>query len=780
MMRDNIRCGRRAAYLGAALASVAAVATPSAPAMAASRTEAKLSPRLARLTAPKLRNASPARQARALGLAPGRLGRAGSRLLADVRFRRGALAARDELRGAGAKVVASSGRYQTVTVAVPPGRLRAVTSVPGVASVSPVLTPILAATCPSGDIVSEGDEQLRADEARQGPPARDGSGVTVGILSDSFDQATDAATNAQEDVETADLPGATCPGQTEVNPVGDPDEAEEPPSDEGRAMTQIVHDLAPGAALSFASAFNGETAFAQNIHALAEAGADVIADDVFYPAEPFFQDGPIAVAAREVVEEGVVYFSAAGNDNLIDAEGNRIGSWETPEYREAGGCPPAVQALSGANGSHCLDFNPAGGGTDRTFGVRVAPGTTLTVDMQWDEPWEGVETELDAYLLNSTGGLLRQSREENLAEQVPVEYLEWPNNSSSTRTVQIVINRRLAGEGDPAVKFALLDNGEESVEGIEYPRSSGGDVVGPTIYGHSGTAAAISVAATGSPTALLLGANEPETYSSRGPVRHDFGPVEGGGAAEELPAPELISKPDLTATDCVQTTFFSFELEAPPPVGGWYFCGTSAAVPHAAAVAALMLEAAPPGTEPEQIREALISGVASPSPFDSQYGPCDVGAGLVDAVKAIEELSAPSGSAPICEPPESEVEPDEARAPGDWGSETSPPGGGSTTPPVIAPPSETRKAPRTFFRLRPLKVVQTPHRRARVVFLFGSNAEDATFVCRIDGGLFRPCPARLVRRFPLGVHVIRVSARDSSGNGDRTPARYRFRVEQIR
>jgi hypothetical protein len=77
-------------------------------------------------------------------------------------------------------------------------------------------------------------------------------------------------------------------------------------------------------------------------------------------------------------------------------------------------------------------------------------------------------------------------------------------------------------------------------------------------------------------------------------------------------------------------------------------------------------------------------------------------------------------------------------------------------------------------------VVQTPHRRARVVFLFGSNAEDATFVCRIDGGLFRPCPARLVRRFPLGVHVIRVSARDSSGNGDRTPARYRFRVEQIR
>ena len=39
--------------------------------------------------------------------------------------------------------------------------------------------------------------------------------------------------------------------------------------------------------------------FAENIEALAAAGADVIADDVFYFEEPFFQDGPIGVAASE-------------------------------------------------------------------------------------------------------------------------------------------------------------------------------------------------------------------------------------------------------------------------------------------------------------------------------------------------------------------------------------------------------------------------------------------------------------------------------------------------
>ena len=63
-------------------------------------------------------------------------------------------------------------------------------------------------------------------------------------------------------------------------------------------MAQIVHDLAPGADLAFATAFNGEIAFANNIRNSAAAGAEVIVDDVFYPEEPFFQDGPIAVAVE--------------------------------------------------------------------------------------------------------------------------------------------------------------------------------------------------------------------------------------------------------------------------------------------------------------------------------------------------------------------------------------------------------------------------------------------------------------------------------------------------
>ena len=76
---------------------------------------------------------------------------------------------------------------------------------------------------------------------------------------------------------------------------------------------QIVHDVAPGSSLAFASAFNGSASFATNIQSLAAAGAKVIVDDVIYLGEPMFQDGIIAQAVNNVVAGGAAYFSSAGN-----------------------------------------------------------------------------------------------------------------------------------------------------------------------------------------------------------------------------------------------------------------------------------------------------------------------------------------------------------------------------------------------------------------------------------------------------------------------------------
>jgi hypothetical protein len=780
MMRMHSFPGR-VGGLSILLLAVAIVVLPGS--AAAMRTAGPLSPRLAELATPALREASPGRQAKALGLTPGGLSRKGRRVLVNVRFDAGALSSREDLREAGGELIAANARDQRVTVAVSPGRLHAIAAVPGVAGVTPVLAPVAAAaTCPSGSIVSEGDAQLRAKAAREANPGVDGSGVTVGILSDSFNQASvdeegkPIATKATDDVKSADLPGVgnECGHTTPVAVLKKEANASEA-SDEGRAMAQIVHDLAPGANLQFASAFNGETAFAENIGLLREKGADVIADDVFYYEEPFFQDGPVAVAVRKAVEDGAAYFSAAGNDNLIDEEGNDIGSWETPEYRDAHSCPPAVQAISGENASHCLDFNP-GAAVDRTFGIKVEAGATLTLDLQWDESWNGIGTDLDAFLLDAGGNRMEgvESREDNIGDsQMPVEVLEWANESGSTKTVQLVVNR-VAG-GTPRVKFALLENGG-GVSAVEYPHSSGGDVVGPTVFGHSGSASAISVAAA------PFDKSEPEYYSSRGPVIHSFGPVEGTSPAPSLgPSGELIPKPDLTATDCGKTTFFAF-LSA----GFWRFCGTSAAAPHAAAVAALMLDAEP-AAEPDEIRAALADSAAEVKAGTTTFGPCEVGAGLVEAVGAVEDILSHTGAAgPTCEAPESEVDPEEAAAPGNWGSEGSSSPTEPTTTTTVSPPvaeeEEAKRAPnpRTFFLQRPSKVIRTRHREAKAVFRFGSNESDVSFVCRVDGSFFRPCQARLARRFTLGWHVIKVAARDPAGNGDKTPASYSFKVKRVR
>lgn len=759
------RNSSRAWAVAIAAAALGLVPAPGALAFEAPPSAGALSSRLAELARPALRTASPAAQARALGLpreGPGSLLRRGDRVLVEVRFDGGAAAAADGLRADGVEVLNASRDYQTLTVAAKPAQLSRLSGLPRVAAAREVLTPVVyASTCPAGKVVSEGLTQLHAGdaagEARQAFGV-DGSGVTVGILSDSFDQATESveggpvATKEAQDVKEGDLPGAanTCTGQS--TPVNVLDDTETEGEDEGRAMAQIVHDLAPGADLSFATAFTGLTEFAENIEALATEGAEAIADDVAYFEEPFFQEGPVDDAISKVTEGGTAYFSAAGNDNLING-GRDIASWEAPAFRDSGGCPAALAAFEAEeevfiNPHHCMDFNPASG-VDPTFGITVAPHATLIADLQWAEAWEAVGTDLDVFLLSSSGALLELEGNDNPTEGRPVEILGWENPSSSSAHVQLVVNR--FGGGNPRLKLALLENGF-GVSATEYESSQNGDVVGPTIFGHAGGTDTVGVAAI-----PFDSVTAPEPYSSRGPVTHYFGPVDGTTPAPPLPSPEVVSKPDVTASDCVATSFFAF-LEA----GTWRFCGTSAAAPHAAAVAALMLDKVP-GATPEQIRTAMR---ASAQPIGG-FGPCAVGAGLIEARGAIQLLLTPEEvSPPLCSPPLSPTveEPVED--------------GGAQVPPVVTPPPPPpKRPPRTFLRRHPGHVIRTRSRSATAVFRFGSDESGVTFFCRVDGSPIRVCPARFVRRYGVGPHVVRAMARDSDGQVDPTPAVFRFKVE---
>jgi hypothetical protein len=729
-----------------------------------------LSPLLSRFAKPSVRSQPRAKQAAILGVAPsgpGSLVRAKGRVLVKVRFERGAIASRNELRASGGRVLGVSRRYQSATVAVPPTDLSALAAVPAVASVKPIRAPLLSEVdCEGGSVISEGVQQLNVPAARA-KFGVEGEGVTVGVLSDSYDEATEAAdeggpiaTKADDDILTADLPGAanTCVGQTTATNVLD-DFASEEATDEGRGMVQIVHDLAPKASLAFATAFGGEEQFAQNIEALAAAGAEVIVDDVVYFEEPFFQDGPVAAAVEDVNAAGVIYLSAAGNNNLFDGEKNEIGSWEAPAYRDSGACPSVVSSISGLKGSHCLDFDPSGA-VDRTFGIKVQSGETLSVDLQWAEPRNGVGTDLDAFLLDANGQFLTASAENNSNTGEPTEIVQWTNPGGSARTVQLVVNR-FSG-GSPRLKFILLQNGG-GISGTEYPKSGGGDVVGPTMFGHAGAQGAIALAAV-----PFFIDSEPEEFSSRGPVTHYFGPVEGTVPAAELPAPETISKPDIAATDCGATTFFAQRFNGVT----WRFCGTSAAAPHAAGVAALLRGVKPLATNSE-IRAAL-TGTAAPVGL---FGPCAVGAGLVDALSAGEGLNEeiPIVEPGSCSPPDASGE--VFVAPGFWGLENPPPlpqppspgGGGPTEPPV----------PETRILRHPAKRVHTRDRSILLLFRFGSDQPGVSFSCKVDRSAFLPCATRFVRRFAVGSHTVRVKARTASGQVDPTPAVFRFRVERV-
>ena len=143
-----------------------------------------------------------------------------------------------------------------------------------------IASPALALTN-AGIVTTQGDIAMRSNVART-TFGTTGSGVTVGVLSDSYNCLGGAAL----DIANGDLPPVALlqeePGCSSSG------------TEEGRAMLQIVHDIAPGAALAFATAFAGKANFTSNIVALKNSGSNVI---VARPVSTATRRAPIATMA---------------------------------------------------------------------------------------------------------------------------------------------------------------------------------------------------------------------------------------------------------------------------------------------------------------------------------------------------------------------------------------------------------------------------------------------------------------------------------------------------
>ena len=491
----------------------------------------------------------------------------------------------------------------------------------------------------AGTVTTQGDVALQADSARSQTGVT-GAGSTVGVLSDSYATNPDAATSVTEDIASGDLPGAGNPNgrTTPIEVLQDMRGG----TDEGRAMMQIVHDIAPGADLAFHTALGGQANFAQGIRDLADANANVIVDDIFYLTEPMFQDGIIAQAVDEVVAGGAAYFTAAGNSG-----------------RESYASAFKSSGQTGPGGGTLHDF----GGGDARQQITVPEGDSIQVSFQWTDPYasaggDGARTDLDIYLLDQDGNELASSIFDNngvggRGATDPVELFTFTNDGDVDAN----------GDGTPDEQFNLvierIDGPQpERIQYIYYPGDADPDdgptahldefdTQSPTIFGHSNAAGASTVGA------VFWFATPPfadqftnpfavNSFSSVGGLPVYFRP---DGAP--LITPDVREKPDVIGPDGGNNTFFGQPLnDGPNDEGDGFpnFFGTSAAAPHVAAVAALML-AFDPARAPAQVyadleatardmTQVLVDGNPEPIPDGAGFDFVS-GHGLVQADEAV-------------------------------------------------------------------------------------------------------------------------------------------------
>jgi subtilisin family serine protease len=451
------------------------------------------------------------------------------------------------------------------------------------------LRPTLAMARGQGAVVSQGDRSLRADLARRESGAN-GRGIRIGVLSDSYDCAPGAFeegapfTRASEDIANGDLPrDVLVLKDLAPAPSGDC-------SDEGRAMMQLIHDVAPGSPLAFYTAFESQEDFAAGIRALADAGSQVIVDDIIYFAEPMFEDGIIAQAVDDVHGDGVAYFSSAGNDARQSYE-SRFRLSDEP-------------GISGPR----HDFAP-GRPVDGLQTTTASAFSATLLSVQWDQPSlsangrRGAQSDVDVWFYDANGEPFEICTDDpnQVVCQIPgfdanvggdaVETPIMVNFSDEDIEVQVGIEL-FEGPSPNYVKYVWfdLDAGVFTVD--EYDTASG------TVYGHANAAGAEAVGAAawyqteewGSPLRPQCIPACLNSFSSAG-----GSPVFIGKNGRRLPFPEVRLKPGVTGPDGGNTSFFFFDLgfEVPgtsEPDGIPNFFGTSASAPHVAAVAALILD----------------------------------------------------------------------------------------------------------------------------------------------------------------------------------------------
>ncbi|WP_190303201.1 S8 family peptidase [Methylomonas rhizoryzae] len=397
-----------------------------------------------------------------------------------------------------------------------------------------------------------------------------GQGVSIAVISDSF--------NCLGGADAGQANGELPPTVTVLKEA---DCQNERALDEGRAMLEVIHDLAPKANLLFHAMGDNPNDFIQALKTVAEHGARIIVDDAVYFSEPMFQDGPASQTIdRLATLRGIAFFTSVGNAGLNSYQSAFVDSGTYP---------------LGAKQGVAHDFNPDPNKTDTCQTITVGADAFTVLSLQWDQPAKSISggsgsaSDLDVAVYDDPScKQLSQAwviggTTDNLGGD-PVEVVGFDNKGNHRRKTVGLRILKVAGPAPGLLKYILSGSSLPSEHpSIDEYRNDPKTIT--SAFGHANAENVFSVGAV-------------ETGPNNKPLRLSYYSSPGGlpilfdDQGNRLPEPVVRHHVDAVAPTNVNTSFFSKTRPDLEKDGKPNFTGTSAAAPHAAAVAALLLQAA--------------------------------------------------------------------------------------------------------------------------------------------------------------------------------------------
>jgi hypothetical protein len=477
----------------------------------------------------------------------------------------------------------------------------------------------------AGSQQSQGDALLNFDDLRA-TLAVSGKGITVGVISDGIFGLSNAISSGDLPVTTFIRNGSGTLIQTTggVESVSFRSDANLEAGlsggtgAEGSAMLEIVHDIAPDAQLRFAN-FATHLEFNAAVDFLA-ANSDVVVDDIGWFGFAYDQTSPVSANTAEELNR---------QSNKIRGYYTSVGNQAQRHYEEpfvdSGVDGAAIVGISGSlhrfqATSQTTDCKSVGPTTANL--IDLLNGQTATIFLNWDDTHGFAENDYDIFVRDTvTEVIVASGTSDNPGvTKNPFESVAVKNSSGVTRTYEIY-TQNSENRAAPKKMEMFVFGGASCSNGSKFNFNTTASSV-PAQSDSGG-----GVLSVGAISAFDSGIDTIEAYSSRGPTNN--------GAL----------KPDVTAIDGVSIT----------GSGGFSnpFFGTSAAAPHVAGLAALLLEVKPSlragesGDDPTADRSALRAAIQNTaidlgdSGVDQTFG-----WGRVDGLKAGQSLAVASEPVP--------------------------------------------------------------------------------------------------------------------------------------